>query len=159
MKKCNLLLEFSEKSVILLKPRDTGCYAEGISFKCADSWALDGAIGRGGIRRRGEGWGFTHRLIKQRGLLVTFSLQAFHSPGPQLAAPLLCSGHRVSVQKTFHGLHPFPHCQLKTAIIWVSSVKCWGLSETTAYVCPVSPSVWAEHRETEYLRTGLPNSL
>lgn len=85
--KCHLLLEFSEKSVILLERRDNDCYAENCY---AGSWALDVAIGRGGIRRRGEGWGFACRLIKQRGLLVGLrNLQAIHDPGLELAALLL----------------------------------------------------------------------
>lgn len=85
--KCHLLLEFSEKQIILLKLRDTCCSTEIASSNCASSWALTEVIGRGEISRRGEGLGLTLRLIKQGALIVIRrSLGTSRCPGLQLAA-------------------------------------------------------------------------
>ena len=63
--RCHLFSGFSERYLILLKPRYPYGYAEVASSSCAGGWALEEAFCGGGIRRREEGLGLTLRLIKQ----------------------------------------------------------------------------------------------
>lgn len=128
-------MEFPEKEIILLKLRDTYSCAEVASSTCASSGALDKTFGRGGIRRR-QGLSLTRRLINHRALInMLRSLGASHCPVLQLAASaILCRTLPIHLENIPWSV-PFPTLPAKQRLSWCSSIKCWGLSETTVYVC------------------------